>query len=125
MTLGVDAVYLAWTEGFDRWFAQPGTVLMKPEIDVPFFFQTPNQHPHYGRFLRLQPDRLIELTWVTGAGGTDGAETVVTLELTPTESGGSHLRLTHAGFTSEGARDRHRDAWPVVLEQFERQLAGW
>jgi uncharacterized protein YndB with AHSA1/START domain len=126
MPLGADALYQAWTEQFDRWFARPGSVLMRPEIDVPFFFETEfdgNRHAHYGRFLELQPGRLVELTWVTGEGGTDGAETVVTVELTP-KGDGVHVRLTHAGFPSEVTCNRHRDAWPLVLEQQERQLTA-
>src|SRR4029079_15895155 len=83
-------LYSAWTEQFDRWFATPGSVLMRAQVNAPFFFETIHQpegekeekhQPHYGRFLRLQRDRLIEITWVTGAGGTKGAETVVTVEI--------------------------------------------
>jgi len=123
-------LYQAWTTGFDRWFAAPGSVLMRPEVNAVYFFETEFKHedqpavqrqPHYGRFLRLVVDHLVELTWVTGAGGTDGAETIVRVDLQRVGHT-THLRLTHKGFASQAARDRHRQAWPSVLEQLENRV---
>lgn len=81
-----------------------------------------SRHAHYGRFLRLVPEALIEMTWIT-ADGTRGAETAVTVTLAP-HPPGTLLRLTHAGFPDESLCQRHRDAWPIVLLHLEEVLAG-
>lgn len=124
------SLYQAWTTGFDRWFAAPGSVLMNPQVNAVFFFETEfkhasepaaQRHPHYGRFLRLVADRLVQMTWVTGALGTEGAETIVTVELKP-DPAGTLLQLKHAGFPNAAARDRHRQAWPRVFDQIDAAL---
>lgn len=132
MKTPASALYRAWTRQFDKWFAAPGTVSMDARVNKAFFFETvytpagrsePQRHPHYGRFLRLETDRLVEVTWVTGAGGTEGAEAVVTVEIAPAGEGG-HIHLTHAGFATAKARDQHQEAWPLVLEQLDQRMSS-
>jgi uncharacterized protein YndB with AHSA1/START domain len=117
-------LYRAWTEQFDRWFATPGTLLMKAEVNAVFFWEVQhegNRYPHYGRFLHLEPDRLVEMTWLTGSTGTKGAETVITVELVP-EGTGTRLRLTQANFLDQQSRDGHEQAWPAILAHLDEQM---
>lgn len=112
------ALFHAWTEGFDRWFAAPGAMVLTPEVNAPYFFETSHdgrRHPHYGRFLRVERDRLLELTWVNEAG-TRGHETVLVIELRR-DGDGTAQRLTHRGFPDDGTRAGHEAAWRDLLEQ--------
>ena len=114
-------VYAAWTDRFDLWFAQPGTLALVPEPGRPYFFYNRDEwgrHPHYGRFLELTENQLVEMTWITGNGeavGTEGAETVLRIELVP-EGAATRVRLTHSGFANERSRAGHEENWPLALE---------
>ena len=120
------AIHRAWTEAFDSWFATPGAVRMVPRVGEPFWFEVVHErehHPHYGRFLALEPGVLIEQTWVTGRGGTDGAETVVRIELAGTDPG-TRLQLTHRGFFDASARQQHAESWPAILAHLDATLTA-
>ena len=120
------ALYRAWTKGWERWFAAPGSFAGRAEVGAPIYFAVEHEgtrHPHYGRYLRLERDRLVELTWVTGKGGTEGAETVVTVELEP-RGDGTRLKLTHRGFYREESRAENEAAWPHVLAHLDAMVGG-
>ena len=132
INLKPETLFNAWTKEFDVWFAAPGSVLMTGKVNTAFFFETefrPNEDsniqrsPHYGRFLKLVSNEIIKLTWVTGAGGTKGSETIVTVELTPKDEK-TLLKLTHSGFPDEDSKNAHQQAWPMVLEQLEKRYTG-
>ncbi|MBF6329802.1 SRPBCC family protein [Nocardia transvalensis] len=110
------AVYRAFTEKFDQWFAEPGAIRMRAEVDAPYFFETfheGSRHPHYGRVLAVRKDRLFEITWLNEAG-THGVETVLRVEIEP-DGDGSRLRLTHKGFRDEKTSTEHGEAWEFLL----------
>jgi len=123
-----EEVYAAWTKRFDTWFAQAGTLAMVPEPGRPYFFYNRDdwgRHPHYGRFLDAKENQLVEMTWMTGNGtaeGTEGAETVLRIELVP-KGGATEVRLTHSGFVSEKSRDGHKENWPLALKILDDALS--
>src|SRR5690606_19248031 len=124
MNAPASLVYAALTRGFDIWLAAPDSVRMRAEVGEPFYFETEyegKRNPHYGRFLRLVPDREIEFTWVTAA--TDGTETVVHVELRK-QPRGIRVRLRHSGFAGEAVRDLHQQVWPKMLEQLEERISA-
>lgn len=119
-------IYEAWTERFDLWFADPEAINMKPEVGRPWFFLNKKEwgnHPHYGRFLKLEPHSLVETTWLTGPPGTGGTETVIRVELTP-HADGTHLKLTHSGFHDEKSQQGHADNWPAALQHLDEVLSA-
>ena len=119
-------IFRAWTEDFDTWFASPGEIRMTPVEGEPYWFDVVHdgiRHPHYGRFLAVERGRLVEQTWVTGRGGTEGAETVVRIEIAPTGSG-SVLRLSHSGFVDEESAGRHAESWPQILAHLDEVVSG-
>jgi len=119
-----EQLYRAWTEQFDQWFAKEGTLVNWCQVGTPYFFATEfdgGRHPHHGRCLRLEPNLLLELTWVTGDPGTKGAETTVTVEFSAAD-GGTEVSLSHAGFSDVDSMNGHQDAWPQVLDHLQNYL---
>ena len=116
-------IYLAWTARLDLWLASPGSFLSQGKPNAPYFFDTyanGSRVPHYGRFLRMETEKLIEFTWITSE--TQGVETVLTITLIPSEIG-TIISLVHKGFSTEDQRLIHSKAWPYLLEQLEIRMS--
>jgi len=118
-TASAEVLFRAWTKEIDQWLAVRGSALFSPEINTAFYFQT--QHgsfraPYYGRFLRIERNRLLEFAWVSL--GTSGAETIVALEFHE-EASRCRIRLIHSGFSDTALRDEHAKAWRKVLTDLE------
>jgi len=119
-------IYRAWTDELDQWFAAPGTLTASVELNGLYFFEThfnEERHAHYGRYLNLVTSKLVEQTWVTGDPGTQGAETVVRVELIDALDM-TNVSLVHKGFYDIETMRGRREAWPVVLDLLESYVSG-
>jgi uncharacterized protein YndB with AHSA1/START domain len=67
-----------------------------------------------GRYTRIEPPKALGFTWNHDWGQSGLPETHVLIELIPTSSG-THVTLTHSGFTSPSERDDHNRGWQRVL----------
>ncbi len=67
-----------------------------------------------GTYTRIEAPRALGFTWNHDWGDGGLPETHVLIELTPTSSG-THVTLTHSGFTSVSERDGHNKGWQRVL----------
>jgi uncharacterized protein YndB with AHSA1/START domain len=75
MRASSQAIYTSFTTGWEDWFALKGSLIADPVLNGQLFFVVEHEgkrHPHYGRFLTLEPDRKVKLTWLTGRDGAQG-----------------------------------------------------
>ncbi len=74
-----------------------------------------------GTYTRIEASRVLGFTWNHDWGDGEVPETHVLIELTPTSSG-THVTLTHSGFTSTSERDDHNKGWQRVLGWLQSYL---
>ena len=69
----------------------------------------------WGEYTRIDPPAALGFTWSHDWGdGSDLPPTHVLVELTATSSG-THVSVTHTGFTSASERNDHDKGWHRVL----------
>jgi uncharacterized protein YndB with AHSA1/START domain len=63
------------------------------------------------RIIEAEPERLLRCAWRSEErdGFGNKLDTVVTFELSPTEQGGTHLRIVHEGFAIMAAAANDND----------------
>ncbi len=118
-------VYAVWLDAKSPgspWFGCD-RVILNPVVDGLFYHSV--QHAgrtwaHYGRFIRLEQDSLIEHTWMSEA--TRGIETTVTVSLEPAGDG-TLLTLKHADVPDDEMGRGHEAGWNFVVEAIEQRFA--
>jgi uncharacterized protein YndB with AHSA1/START domain len=118
-----DDVFRAWLdpERLQRWFGTSRQIV-NPKVDGLFYLAMQHEErlwPHYGRYLRIEKPRLIEFTWMSE--GTEGRETVVTIEMVGRD-GGTQLTLNHAGVPDTALGRGHEAGWTAIVAEFAKAL---
>ncbi len=116
-------VFRAWTdpERMQRWFGTTKQIV-NPKVDGLYYLAMEHQGrtwPHYGRYLRLEKPGVIEFTWMSE--GTQGRESVVTIELVARD-GGTQLTLNHAGVPDTELGRGHQQGWTAIVAEFAKSL---
>ncbi len=118
-----EEVFRAWMDPqrLHRWFGTTRQIV-DPKVDGLFFLAMEHQGrtwPHYGRYLRIEEPRLVEFTWMSE--GTQGRESVVTIEMTARD-GGTQLTLTHAGVPDTDLGRGHEEGWTAIIGEVAKAL---
>lgn len=128
-----ERVYAAWTrpEILPTWFGpRSGGRLQidrfEPQVggayDVTMVFADGDRARMTGEYRELDPPRRIAMTWRWDESGAPSEETLVTVDLVPTETG-TALTLVHARFATPAMRDQHQSGWGPLLQRLALVLA--
>ena len=121
-----DRLFKAWTdpEKARPWLTNGGTLVLQPHEGGLFFLDmiyNGHTYPHYGRYLQVKPDRLLEFTWMSQ--GTRGMETIVRVSFEP-QGESTKLTITHSGLPDEKERADHHEGWTEILQWLEERAAA-
>jgi uncharacterized protein YndB with AHSA1/START domain len=120
-----DEVYGAWLDPKipgSPWFGCE-RVILNAVVDGLFFHAVVHEGKtwaHYGRFVRLDPGRAIEHTWMSEA--TRGFESVVTVTLSP-KGDDTLLALRHANLPDDEMGRQHEEGWTFVAAALADRFA--
>jgi uncharacterized protein YndB with AHSA1/START domain len=118
---------------FDMWMNPKGPggpwfgverLIFNPTVDGLFYSlvkQQDSEHPHYGRFIRIERPYHIEHTWMSK--GTKGEESVVNITLEP-RGDDTEMTIRHSGLPDDEVGRRHKDGWGWILDMLAQGLAA-
>lgn len=120
-----DRVYAAWTrpDQFVKWFGPraDGKLLVDQfdcsvggRYDVTMVFADGDRMQIVGAYRTLDPFTQIVFTWQWTESPAFSRETLVTVDLTPSNVG-TLLTLTHERFSDIEARNNHQQGWEPLL----------
>jgi uncharacterized protein YndB with AHSA1/START domain len=119
-----EKVFRAWTDP-DRarpWLSNGGDLVLQPHAGGLFFLDMvygDHTYPHYGRYLQVEVNRLLEFTWVSQ--GTLGMESIVRVDFEAAD-GGTKVTLTHRGLPDEKNKNEHEGGWTEILGWLDGRL---
>ena len=111
-------------ESIEQWF-DARQVVMNPEVNGLYFIDARFEGrtwAHYGRYLKVEPPRTLEFTWMSEA--TLGLDSVVTVELSSAGGKTTDLRLTHSGLPDNEQGRGHEAGWTELLELVANSTEG-
>jgi len=128
-----ERVFRAWTEAaqLDQWFAPgPGrTVKSSLDVRVGGAYRIEMRNPDgqvyvaTGTYREIEPPQRLVFTWDAEGGPELVKDTLVTVELLPSEAG-TDVILTHQGAFFEGADgpEMREEGWRKLLDRLTEDL---
>lgn len=119
-----DRLFRAWTdpEKARPWLTNGGDLVLQPHVGGLFFLDmvyNDHTYPHYGRYLQVVKDKVLEFTWMSQ--GTLGKESVVRVTFEP-QGESTKVTIRHSGLPDEKNRDEHQGGWTEILGWLEERL---
>lgn len=128
----VETVFDAWldADGIKQWMCPgEGVNVPNPVIDAKeggtfdFTMAVGDQNlPHTGTYKIIDRPRKLQFTWLSP--GTQGIETVVTLDFESLGDSESRLTLNHAFLPNQQESDNHKGGWNRILECLDKELSA-
>ncbi len=133
--VGVRQAFSAWADPgkIEKWFGPKGFRAEVLEMDFriggrwrfKMISQSGDVSHHYGRYLAIEPDKLLSFTWESEEDSdlTEGRETRVSVRFYA-ESGGSRVTLLHERLPTQQAKRALEFGWSSGIPKLRRLLEG-